>query len=101
MLLGVVHENAKGMSFLSLIGRCSARALMVDLNEVMGTWQGGGHRSAAAASLKLEEAEIAKASAEAEAVMERARSLMLRVQKKATPVVDEAGMLMGMLKYRD
>ena len=33
--------------------------------------------------------------------MEEARSLMLRVQKKATPVVDEAGMLMGMLKYRD
>lgn len=34
MLLCVVHQNAKGQPFLSLIGRASSRASTVDLNEV-------------------------------------------------------------------
>jgi len=33
--------------------------------------------------------------------MEDARGLMLRVQRKAAPVVDESGKFLGMLKYRD
>jgi len=53
VLLGVVHQNAKGQSFLSLIGRCSTRARGIDLNAVLGRWHGGGHPAAAAASLKL------------------------------------------------
>jgi len=56
VLLGVVHTNAKGQPFLSLIGRCSARAegQAVNLNTVLSRWQGGGHPAAAAASVKLE-----------------------------------------------
>ena len=40
VLLGVVHTNAKGQPFLSLIGRCSARAegQAVDLNTVLSRW---------------------------------------------------------------
>ena len=34
MLLCVVHQNAKGQPFLSLIGRASSRASAVNLNEV-------------------------------------------------------------------
>lgn len=56
IILGVLHQNAKSQSFLSLIGRASPRAeaRAINLNEVMGNWQGGGHRAAAAASIKLE-----------------------------------------------
>jgi len=39
ILLCVVHQNAKGQPFLSLIGRASSRASTVDLNEVMGRWR--------------------------------------------------------------
>eukprot|EP00908_Phaeocystis_cordata_P027314 Transcript_9868.p1 GENE.Transcript_9868~~Transcript_9868.p1 ORF type:complete len:560 (+),score=122.29 Transcript_9868:98-1777(+) len=55
LVLGVVHTNAKAQPFLSLIGRCSARAerSAIDLNEVLAHWQGGGHPAAAAASIKL------------------------------------------------
>ena len=53
LLLGVRHQNSKGMSFLSLIGRGSSRARDVDLNAVMAAWQGGGHPAAAAASVRL------------------------------------------------
>jgi hypothetical protein len=49
----VVHQNPKGQNGLSLIGRCAARAATVDLNQVLGTWQGGGHPAASAASIKL------------------------------------------------
>ena len=35
VLLGVLHTNAKGQSFLSLIGRAGPRALDVDLNIVV------------------------------------------------------------------
>lgn len=55
LLLGITHRNAKEQSFLSLIGRCSARAYAVDLNAVMGRYNGGGHPAAAAASLRLDE----------------------------------------------
>ena len=53
ILLGVVHQNAKGHPFLSLIGRASSRASSVDLNAIMGQWGGGGHPAASAASLRL------------------------------------------------
>jgi len=53
ILLGITHENAKRQMFLSLIGRCSPRAGAVDLNVVMGTFSGGGHPAAAAASMRL------------------------------------------------
>jgi len=33
--------------------------------------------------------------------MDEARALMLRVQRKATPVVDSEGKFVGMLKFRD
>ena len=46
ILLGVVHQNAKGHPFISLIGRRSARASSVDLNAIMGRWGGGGHPAA-------------------------------------------------------
>merc|ERR1740124_1502019 len=68
MLLCVVHQNAKGQPFLSLIGRASSRASTVDLNEVMGRWGGGGHRAASACSLRLSEVEeVAVQGAQAEA----------------------------------
>jgi tRNA nucleotidyltransferase (CCA-adding enzyme) len=51
LLLGITHRNAKQQSFLSLIGRCSPRASAVDLNDVMGRFNGGGHPAAAAASI--------------------------------------------------
>uniref|UniRef100_A0A7S4F2N7 CBS domain-containing protein n=2 Tax=Chrysotila carterae TaxID=13221 RepID=A0A7S4F2N7_CHRCT len=54
VLLGVAHETGKGSQFLSLIGRCGPRALTVDLASVMRKWDGGGHPSAAAASIRLE-----------------------------------------------
>jgi len=56
VMLGVVHANAKGQTFLSLIGRGSARAegRAVDLNAVLNTWGGGGHPAAAAASVRLD-----------------------------------------------
>ena len=57
VLLGVVHQNAKGQPFLSLIGRAGSRASSVDLNEVMERWGGGGHAAASACSLRLSEAE--------------------------------------------
>ncbi len=136
-LIGVIHANAKGATYLSLIGRCSVRAMTIDLNSVMGHWKGGGHPAAAAASVRLaaraEDADAVKAEAaavlaEAEALvraripkqvtaadlmttrifalgpnatMEEARERMLEVQRKAIPVVDDNGALMGMLKYRD
>lgn len=53
LLLGITHRNAKQQSFLSLIGRCSPRASAVDLNDVMGRFNGGGHPAAAAASIRL------------------------------------------------
>ena len=57
ILLGVVHQNAKGHPFISLIGRRSARASSVDLNAIMGRWGGGGHPAASACSLRLSEVE--------------------------------------------
>lgn len=181
MLLCVVHQNAKGQPFLSLIGRASSRASTVDLNEVMGRWGGGGHPAASACSLRLSEVEeVAVQGAEAEArararagagagaeggaeaedaeeaearardsalakralvemeeaayrylaqglqqvlaqlpaqktaaelmtrrvfcvgpemTMEEARRLMLKVNKKSTPVVDAEGKFEGTLKY--
>jgi len=73
MLLCVVHQNAKGQPFLSLIGRASSRASTVDLNEVMGRWGGGGHRAASACSLRLSEVEeVAVQGAQAEARAEGA-----------------------------
>ncbi len=54
ILLGTVHENARGHAFLSLTGRASARAQTVDLAGVLQQWGGGGHPFAAAASLRLE-----------------------------------------------
>ena len=53
LLLGITHRNAKQQTFLSLIGRCSPRASAVDLNDVMGRFDGGGHPAAAAASIRL------------------------------------------------
>ena len=53
LLLGITHRNAKQQTFLSLIGRCSPRASAVDLNDVMGRFNGGGHPAAAAASIRL------------------------------------------------
>ena len=136
-LIGVIHANAKGASYLSLIGRTTVRAVAVDLNSVMAHWGGGGHPAAAAASIRLtsraadeddvieEASRIVKMAEDyvrdqvpkqvkasdlmttnvyavgPEATMDEARELMLRVQRKATPVVDEHGQFMGMIKYRD
>lgn len=55
VLMGVVHEGAKGQEFLALIGRAGPRALTVDLAQVMQKYKGGGHPAAAAASVKLEQ----------------------------------------------
>lgn len=60
VLMGVVHVNSKDKEFLSLIGRCSTRALTVDLNSVMKRYGGGGHRMAAAASVALGENQTAR-----------------------------------------
>ena len=53
LLLGVLHQNGKKQTFLSLIGRCSSRASAVDLNVIMQQWGGGGHPAAAATSVRL------------------------------------------------
>ena len=58
VLVGVIHYNAKQQAFLSLIGRCSARARGVDLNAVLSRWKGGGHPAASAASIKLCSGEV-------------------------------------------
>ena len=97
-LVGVVHCNAKAQPFLSLIGRASARAerSAVDLNAVLGKWQGGGHPAAAAASVKLRGPEPDPAAeagaqldeqAEAEA---RAAALSLGALTQARAIADEA-----------
>lgn len=70
ILMGIVHENAKGQRFLSLIGRCSARAITVNLVGVMQRFSGGGHPSAAAATTKLKE------EAEEGAEMDEAKALL-------------------------
>jgi len=56
VLMGIVSANNKGQAALSVIGRCSNQATrrMVDLNEVLQLWGGGGHPAAAAASIKLD-----------------------------------------------
>ena len=60
VFIGVIHTNAKKQPFLSLIGRCSARAegRKIDLNEILQNWKGGGHPAAAAASIKLRTGEV-------------------------------------------
>mmetsp|Transcript_11499 Transcript_11499/g.29666 ORF Transcript_11499/g.29666 Transcript_11499/m.29666 type:complete len:217 (+) Transcript_11499:2-652(+) len=129
VVLGVVHENAKRKQFLSLIGRCSTRALTVDLNSVMKRYGGGGHPMAAAASMALADERQAMqalddviaaikeqvpeqvrasdimsksvASVQPEDTMEHAYNLMQRIQRKGVPVTDADGALMGTLKFRD
>ncbi|KAL1507574.1 hypothetical protein AB1Y20_007194 [Prymnesium parvum] len=129
VLMGVVHQNTKRKEFLSLIGRCSTRALTVDLNRVMKAYGGGGHQMAAAASVALQDGEDARDVLDAvvesvkaqvpeqvcasdvmsksvavvspEDTMEHALLLMQRIQRKGLPVADGKGKLMGMLKYRD
>lgn len=97
-LVGVVHCNAKAQPFLSLIGRASARAerSAVDLNAILGKWQGGGHPAAAAASVKLRGPEpdpAAEAGAQLDEQAEadaRAAALSLGALAQARAIAGEA-----------
>ena len=87
LLLGVTHQNAKAQSFLSLIGRCSARASSVDLNTVMGRFDGGGHPAASAASIRLGLTPAAPDAADATPTEAEAAA---EVEAEAKAALDEA-----------
>lgn len=113
---------------VSVIGRARARVNGIDFNRLFAPINGSGHSHAASAALKLTEKDaeemmlrlventsnsIPPPTTVADhmtrnvitvfpnSTMAQTRELMAKNQKKGLPVVDEYGLLLGMITWRD